>query len=169
MPYVEGVASFKIAGARFIASAARKRDSNLQLHVIFTGLKETEASLGAAGQLARDLGGRLTLLVAEVVPYPLPLDCPPVPAEFTEKVLSQLAGKQEVETRVQVYLCRDRNQTIRQALIPNSIVVIGSRKRWWPTREQWLASLLRRDGHQVIVLDTGQFQTTGQGVSKFDS
>ena len=59
---------------------------------------------------------------------------------------------------MQVYLCRDRNQTIRQALIPNSIVVIGSRKRWWPTREQWLASLLRRDGHQVIVLDTGQFE-----------
>ena len=155
MPYFEVVASFKIAGARFSASAARKRDSNLQLHVIFTGLKETEASLGAAGQLARDLGGRLTLMVAEVVPYPLPVDCPPVPAEFTEKVLSQLAGKQEVETRVQVYLCRDRNQTIRQPLIPNSIVVIGSRKRWWPTREQWLASLLRRDGHQVIVLDTG--------------
>ena len=156
----------RIAGAPFIASAAQRRDSNLQLHVIFTGLKETEASLDAAGQLARDLGGRVTLLVADVVPYPLELDRPSVPAEFTEKQLSQLAGKQEVETTVKVFLCRDRNQTIRQALIPNSIVVIGSRKRWWPTPEQWLASLLRRDGHQVIVLDTGKFQTIGQGGSK---
>ena len=163
------MASFKTAGAHFIASAARRRDSNLQLHVIFTGLKETEASLGAAGEWARDLGGRLTLLVAEVVPFPLDLDCPPVPTEFTEELLSQLAGKQEVETSVKVFLCRDRNQTIRQALNPNSIVVIGSRKRWWPTRAQWLASLLRRDGHQVIVLDTRRLESSSKEVSKHAS
>lgn len=159
------MASLKIAGTHFIAFPARKRDSDLQLHVIFTGLRETEASLAAAGQLARDLGGRLTLLVAEVVPYPLALDCPPVPTEFTERLLSELAGKQEVETRVKIFLCRDWHQTVRQALTPNSIVVLGSPKRWWPTRERWLAALLRRDGHQVIVLDTARLRSARQGVT----
>ena len=130
-------------------------------------MKDTEASLHAAGQWAGDLGGRLTLLVAEVVPYPLPLDCPAISREFTESRLAQLAARQEVETSVKVFLCRDRNRTIRQELTPRSIVVIGSRKRWWPTREKWLAALLRRDGHQVIVIDTTQLQTSGEGVSKF--
>jgi hypothetical protein len=159
------VASVCIAGAHFVGYSGRQRGANLPLHVIFTGLKETEASLWAAGQWARDLGGHLILLLAEVVPYPLPLDEPPVPAEFREKLLSRLATRQEVETQVKVFLCRDRNATLRRALQPNSIVVMGL-KRWWRTREQWLAFLLRRDGHQVIVLDTGRLHMADQGVWK---
>jgi hypothetical protein len=158
------VASLKIAG--MLASRAPEREANLELHVIFTGLKETEASLDAAGRLARDLGGRLTLLVAEVVPYPLALDCPPVSSGFMETLLSQLASRQDVDTSVKVFLCRNRDETVRRALMPNSIVVIGGRKRWWPTREQWLASLLRRDGHQVIMLDTARLDPARQGVWK---
>jgi len=158
------VASLKTSG--LLASRTPERGPNLQLHVIFTGLKETEASLDAAGRMARDLGGRLTLLVAEIVPYPLALDSPPVSVAFTERQLSQLAGRQEVETSVKLFLCRDWNQTVRRALLPNSIVIIGGPKRWWPTREQGLALLLRRDGHQVIMLDTTPLDTARQGVWK---
>jgi hypothetical protein len=31
------------------------------------------------------------------------------------------------------------------------MVIVGSRKRWWPTREKKLAAALRRDGHRVIL------------------
>jgi hypothetical protein len=42
-------------------------------------------------------------------------------------------------------------ETIRQVLKPDSVVIVGGRKRWWPTREQKLATALRRDGHRVIL------------------
>jgi hypothetical protein len=140
-----------------IAPPPHERGPDLQLYVIFTDLPATNLALQAANQLALDLNARVTLLVAQVVPYPLPQECPPVSIEFTEQVLSRLLGDKEVETAVHVYLCRDRNETIRQALGPDSIVVIGGRKRWWRNGEKTLARLLRRDGHRVIVFDINRF------------
>jgi hypothetical protein len=126
---------------------------NLDIHVIFTNVADTQATLKAAGKLARDLRARVTILAAQVVPYPLPIESPPVPIEFTERTLRLLASEQDVEATVKVYLCRDRRETIRQALQPDSVVVIGGRKRWWPTAEQSLAGILKRDGHRVVLVD----------------
>jgi len=70
---------------------------------------------------------------------------------FAEQQLLALAGEQPVETNIQMYLCRDLTETIRRVLKPDSVVVIGGRKRWWPTPEQKLAAILRRDGHHVIL------------------
>ena len=58
---------------------------------------------------------------------------------------------QSVDTSIQVYLCRDLTETIRQVLKPESVVVIGGQKHWWPAREEKLARALRRDGHHVIL------------------
>jgi hypothetical protein len=140
-----------------IAPALQQRGPDLKLYVIFTDLPATNLALQAANQLAHDLDARVTLLVAQVVPYPLPRECPPVSIEFTEQVLSRLICGQGLETTVHVYLCRERNETIRQALDPDSIVVIGGGKRWWRNSERTLARLLRRDGHHVIVFDTNGF------------
>jgi hypothetical protein len=126
----------------------------LKLHVIFTNLLETEATLRAVTSLARGLEARLNLLVAKVVPYPLPLDRPPVSIELTQKVLQRLASRQEVETTVQVHLCRDQAVTIRQVLGAQSVVAIGAPKRWWPTAWRILAWKLKKDGHHVILVDT---------------
>jgi hypothetical protein len=120
------------------------------VYVIFTDFEGTRRALQAAAQLAHDLETRFVLLAAQVVPYPLPLDDPPVAAEFTERVLSQLVSEQEAEVSVKLYLCRDRKETIRSALGPDSLVVLGTRRRWWPGSERMLARLLRRDGHKVI-------------------
>jgi hypothetical protein len=62
-----------------------------------------------------------------------------------------LAGEQEADITARVYLCRDRDPTIRRALEPGSLVVIGSRKRWWSYWTPPLARLLKRDGHDVIL------------------
>ena len=132
------------------ATAASSGGSPLDLHVVFTDLTSTLATLAAASELARGLGARMTIVAAQVVPYPLPLDDPPVAASFTERVLLEAASAQTVDTRVDIYLCRDRRQAIRQALKPDSLVVIGKRKRWWPTGEESLARMLKRDGHRVI-------------------
>jgi hypothetical protein len=59
----------------------------------------------------------------------------------------------EIETNIQVCLCRDQWQTIRATLKPDSLVVIGGQKRWWPTEEQRLATRLQREGHHVLLVE----------------
>jgi hypothetical protein len=39
-------------------------------------------------------------------------------------------------------------------LSPNSLVVIGGRKKWWPTTEKLMARRLRHAGHKVIFIET---------------
>jgi hypothetical protein len=135
-----------------IASSARERDPDLRLYVVFTDLEATKAAIQTAGQLGRDLNARVVLLVAKVVPYPLPLDSPPVAPEFTDGVFSQLASEQDAEVAVRVYLCRDRDETIRDRLPPGSLVVIGRRAAWWRTSASLLGRRLQRDGHRVVFV-----------------
>jgi hypothetical protein len=120
---------------------------------VFTSAEATVAALRKAADLADRLAARITLVVAQPVPYPLPLDSPPVPVDWTERRFRAIAGKSPVETRVELYLCRDRVQTIAEVLQPKSLVVVGARKRWWPTWESKLARTLRRCGHQVIFAE----------------
>ena len=131
------------------------RGSRLDLQVIFTGLPKTAAALAKARSMARGLGARITLTVAQVVPYPLPLAAPDVPLEFTERLLEPLAGETDgaEEIAIEIYLCRDRNETIRRAVSPDSLVIVGARKwQGWFSRDRWLARTLRRDGLRVLVV-----------------
>jgi pimeloyl-ACP methyl ester carboxylesterase len=73
--------------------------------------------------MARGLGARITLMVAQVVPYPLPLTAPDVPAKFTERIAESIAVD---DTTVEIYLCRDRNEALRRALPPGSLVIVGA-------------------------------------------
>lgn len=57
------------------------------------------------------------------------------------------------KTTIRHYLSRDRLVTLAAVLKRSSIVVIGGRKKWWPTREKILAWRLRRFGHDVILTE----------------
>lgn len=130
-------------------------ERRLNISVVFTTVESTLSALKEAGTLASSLGARITLLVPQVVPYPLPLETPPVLLEFNERRFRVIASQSPVETGVQIYLCRDRVQTLTSVLIPGSIVVLGGRRRfWWPTRDQVLARQLRRAGLEVIFKET---------------
>jgi hypothetical protein len=137
-----------------VESSPWGRGPKLNVHVVFTNLDGATTALRLAGKLARNLGARVTVLAAQVVPYPLPLERPPVPIEFTERALLRMVGDEEVETAIEVRLCRDSEETIREALPPESVVVMGGRRRWWPIREWIFAWRLRRDGHHVIYADS---------------
>jgi hypothetical protein len=132
-------------------SAPESLNPELEVNVIYTRLPGTAGTLNAASVLARGLGARVTVHWAQIIPYPLALKSPPVSVQFAEQQLVTLAGEQPVETNIQMYLCRDLTDTIRRVLKPDSLVVIGGRKRWWPSLEQKLARILRRDGHHVIL------------------
>ncbi len=124
--------------------------SKLNIAVIFTAVESTLAALKQAGVLASNLGARISLVVPQVVPYPLPLNKVPISPGFSERRFSVIAGQSRVETKVAVYLCRDRMETLRTVLEPHSLVVVGGRRTWWPTAEKRLAAGLRRAGHEVI-------------------
>ncbi len=136
-------------------------EPKLDIAVVFTSVDATLAALKEAGRLlghqannqTSSLGGRITLIVPQIVPYPLPLTSPPVLVDFNERRLRVIASNCKVETRVCIYLCREAAETLLSVLKPHSLVVVGSRKRWWPTREKRLASKLRRAGHEVILAE----------------
>jgi len=129
-------------------------DQQLNIAVVFTSVDPTLAALKEAGNLANSLGARITLVVPQVVPFPLPLETPPVLLEFNENRFRVMASESPVETGVQVYLCRDRFETLAAVLKPGSIVLIGGRKRWWPTKDEALAQQLRRAGYEVLFKET---------------
>jgi hypothetical protein len=130
-------------------------DSGLSIAVIFTSVESTLSALKRAGVLADRLRGRITLVVPQVVPYPLPLTSPPLLIDWNERRFQVIASGSPVETKVCVYLCRDRLETLTKVLSPRSLVVLAGRKRWWwPTAEERLARKLRRAGHEVVFTET---------------
>src|SRR5207249_3899642 len=80
----------------------------LSIAVISTSIESTIAAMKRAGASASSLGARITLVVPQVVPYPLPLESPPVLVEFNENRYRAIASESPVETTVRIYLCRDR-------------------------------------------------------------
>lgn len=134
--------------------AAQETGPRLNISVVFTSVAATLVALKEAAALASSLGARITLLVPQVVPYPLPLESPPVLVEFNEKRFRVIASESPVETKVQIYLCRDPFETLTLVLNASSLVVLGGPKRWWPTPEGRLARKLRKAGHEVILKKT---------------
>ena len=134
--------------------AADELDETLHIAVVFTSEQSTVAALKEARHLAVSLGARVTLVVPQVVPYPLPLETPPVFTAFNEKRFRAMAGENQRESRVQIYLCRDRLQTLCSVLKPGHILVVGGRKRWWPTKDKTLVRRLQRAGYEVVFKET---------------
>jgi hypothetical protein len=129
------------------------KESKLEISVIFTSFDSTQVALRRAETLARRLDAGVTLVVIQVVPYPLPLDKPPVPLGFIIRRFEAIVSESPVKTEISVFLCRDQKIALKRALRPKSLVVLGIRKRWWPTREKRLVCLLRRAGHEVILVE----------------
>jgi hypothetical protein len=131
--------------------AVRQDSTRLGVVVVFTSVESTMHALRKAGALASRLNARISLVVPQVVPYPLPLTSPPVLLDFSERRFRVIAAESPVETTVRLYLCRDEMETLGAVLEPHSLIVLGGRRRWWPTREKRLARKLRRAGHEVIL------------------
>ncbi len=142
------------AGPTGNRTSPKADESRLNISVIFTSESATAAALGTAASLADRLGGRITLIVPEVVSYQLPLNEPPIRRAWYETRVCQLVSHVPVETVVRFYFCRDKNETLAKVLSPRSLIVIGAARRWWLTPERLLARRLRRLGHEVILTET---------------
>jgi hypothetical protein len=52
-----------------------------------------------------------------------------------------------------VYLCRDERRAIAQAVGRPSLIVLGGRRRWWPTRTDSWRRQLEAAGHFVVFVE----------------
>ena len=126
-------------------------DSELRVNVLFTDDEGTRTALKQAVDLASGLDAATRIIVPYIVPFPLPLNDPPVPLNFTCERIQCLAGSVGADPYVDLYLCRDRVDLLQKILPPESIIVIGARKRWFPTRAERIARRLRKQGCDVLL------------------
>ena len=134
------------------AGAGRRLD----LTVVFTTRPGTAAALSLAGKLARDLDASLFLVVPQVVPYRIPLNCPLVSLSHIKRLMMSLIAASPargLDVAIQICLCRDRKQCLSRFVTPNSVVLVGGRGSWWVRKERRLARLMRSQGHEVIFVD----------------
>ena len=83
----------------------------------------------------------------------LPLDEPPVPFEFVIRRLKETTENFPMLLGISAYLCRDPLVALKRVLSRNCLVVMGLRKRWWPTRDERLARKLRHAGYNLISVE----------------
>jgi len=140
---------------QFTPPPSRVESPKLRLHLIYTTPTATRIALRVAGQLANNLDAALELLVPHVVPFPLPLDHPSIPASFTAGALNSLVAGCSAAVSVRILLCRDREETLRKWIPSHAIVVIGRQRAWGPGCFRGLIRAVKRNQHQVIVVDGG--------------
>ena len=123
--------------------------SSLEVVVLHTASEKTVRALKMAADLASGLAP-VRLMAIQQVPYPLPLDAPPVSVAFLEQRFSNMTSAAGVDASIDIRLCRDAGDVVERELGPHCVVVIGGRRRWWPTATMRLARRLERLGHQVV-------------------
>jgi hypothetical protein len=126
---------------------------DLRLFVVYTTPEATRAALRAASVTAGDLGALISLLVPQVVPFPLSIAAPDVNTTFLERSMAEIASGCEMEVHVSVLLCRDRVEAVLQNLPPQSIVLVGRRRRWGFGAYWSLIRALKREQHHAIPVD----------------
>jgi hypothetical protein len=112
----------------------------------------TRVALAKAFVLTEKLAARIILLAVQVVPYPLPLERPDVAPALIENKLKAIAGEVDAPVEVRLLFARDAATAIQDTLPADSLVVLATRKSWWPTAEAKLARSLGRAGHSVALL-----------------
>lgn len=152
---IQTIEASRLASSFALPPDAADRDGNpkLEVNVIFTDERGTLAALEAAGKLAQNLEARINVIAAQVVPLAFPINSPPVSLSFILRRLQDLAcqdAQGDLETAVQLYLCRDKQRTLLKVLRPGALVVIGGKKTWWPSRAARMAKMLEQHGYRVI-------------------
>ncbi len=122
------------------------------VYVVYTSADETLEAARVAGDFAKPLGVPVTLTHFRAVPFAAPLEAPggisPVQTEGFLNGLRKVAS----DVRVQVYHCRDVERAMQTAFGRPRLIVMGGRRRWWPTRPERWRRALEAQGHLVVFV-----------------
>jgi hypothetical protein len=125
--------------------------AQLSVVVPYTTVELTKAALAKAAELATSLEAKITLLDVHIVPFPLSLTEPDVCWEHLNRGLQAIAAASPLPVEVKLIFARDKD-VIERYIPQDSIGVIATKKRWWPTAEEKLARTLSAAGHSVALL-----------------
>jgi|ERR1035441_5017516 hypothetical protein len=149
---MEGRIMFLRDSAQLPLSEIEQPERPLDLVVPYTNPALTVRALAAATELARGVEAAVTLMAVYVLPYPSPLECQDGIRKRLEAELTAVARTSPVAIRVKLVFARDRTDAYLGLLRRQSLVVIGTKDRWWRTREERLARRLTAAGHSVAVI-----------------
>ncbi len=145
-------------GAVAFPAGSRSRDTSsgdgLALTVIFTTRRATRAALEEADRLARGLGARIRLVVADAIPYHAPVGRGSGPVDVPCGLLNDLLTGLRTTVRVELYRCRDTLPALRELLPPKTTSLIGTGGFWSRRRERRLAAFLASLGHEVLEVSS---------------
>jgi hypothetical protein len=141
-------------GIRVIQSLGLVPKPNATVFFVCTSIDWPLELLEKAQEIAGFACADIRVVALQVVPFPLPLDEPPVPSKFIVSRFQEKACEFANRIKVSVYFCRDPLEALKRILKPNYPVIIGVKKRFWPTRDERLARKLRSAGFNVISIKT---------------
>ena len=119
--------------------------------VPYTTHQLTRLALREAQELAAKLPSRIRILRMHGVAFPQELDHPAVALDvLREQIRKAAQGVNAAE--ITLILSRDPVEAFLKSLRPASIVVIGTKKRWWRTAQERLMRICERHGHQVALV-----------------
>ena len=121
--------------------------------VVYTGFDETFSAARVGADLAHRLGVPLRLVHFRSVPRHTHVARPDGVSPVETDAFAERLRREHIDARVRVYLCRDETKTIPYAFRPRSIVVIGGRHSWFPTRVERWRHALEDAGHLVVLVD----------------
>ncbi len=124
----------------------------LEIVVPYSSPQLTAKVVERAGALGAGLDVRLKLVAVYVAPYPAELRCPAAMERHLTARLTEIAERASLPASLHLVVSRDRLDGLRRLLRPGSAVLLGTRKRFWRTREERLARDLTRQGHQVSLI-----------------
>jgi hypothetical protein len=128
------------------------RQGPLDLVVPYADPALTTRALAAALKLADGCNATVTLMAVHVLPYPAPLECHEGIRQRLEGELATVARATPASLCVKLVFARDREETYLALLRRESLVVIGTKDRWWRTGEERFARKLAAHGHSVAVI-----------------
>jgi hypothetical protein len=112
----------------------------------------TREALAAARAMTRGLSASIALVAVHVIPYPAPFHVSDLVRRHLEARLESAAGDGPDRADATIVLARSVEEGFRAAAECGGTIVVGSRKRWWPTRERRLARTLERCGCRVVLV-----------------
>ena len=124
----------------------------LHLVVLYNNPLLTARALAAAAEWAREFEAAVTLMAVYVLPYPSPLECQEGIRKRLERELTTVARSSPAAIRIKLVFARDREDACVGLLQCQSVVVMGAKDRWWPTREERLARKLAARGHSLALI-----------------
>jgi hypothetical protein len=141
----------KLSQALGLTERGQGTDS-AEIVVLHTGAKLTPSAVTAATKLTEGLNFHLVLIAVHIVPYPLQLGVLAVVQKHLESELLRAAEASPLPVTARIVFARDMTEAFRQSVKPESLVVIGSRKRWWRTQSEKWARELARGGFRTALI-----------------